>query len=258
MMDGGVPISKPVAGIASGLFMDGEQYVLLTDIQGPEDEHGDMDFKVAGTRDGVTAIQMDVKVDGIPVSVLREALEKARLARLQILEVMDQAIAAPRPHLSPRAPEIMTLQIQPDQIGLVIGGGGKTINGIKDATGVEEINIEDDGTVYITGRNGTAALAKQRIEDLTKVYIIGERATAEVVKLADFGAFVKLPNGSEGLVHISELVPFRVEQVSDILSVGETIDVVVIKIEQGKIGLSLKQADPEYAVRKGLGPKKES
>ncbi len=255
LMDGGVPITKPVAGIASGLLMDGERYVLLTDIQGPEDEHGDMDFKVAGTRDGVTAIQMDVKVDGIPVTVLGEALEKARLARLQILEVMDQAIAAPRPHLSPRAPEIMTLQIQPDQIGLVIGSGGKTINGIKDATGVEEINIEDDGTVYITGRNGTAAVAKQRIADLTKVYVIGERATAEVVKLADFGAFVKLPNGSEGLVHISELVPFRVEQVSDVLSVGETIETVVIKIEQGKIGLSLKQADPTFAERKGLAPK---
>jgi polyribonucleotide nucleotidyltransferase len=198
---------------------------------------------------------MDVKVDGVPVSVLAEALEKAKAARLHILDVMDSAIASPRAHISPRAPEILSLIINPDQIGLVIGSGGKTVNGIKDETGVDDITIEDDGTIYITGKNGTAASAKKRIEDLTKIYALGERATAVVTKLADFGAFVKLPNGSEGLVHISEIVPFRVEKVGDVLALGETIETVVVKIENGKIGLSLKQADPEFAKRKGIEPK---
>lgn len=254
LMDGGVPITRPVAGIASGVMIIDDAYQLLTDIQGPEDEHGDMDFKVAGTTEGVTAIQMDVKVEGISVGVLAEALEKARAARLHILATMHDAIAEPRAHISTRAPEILTLTINPDQIGLVIGGGGKTINAIKDDSGVDNITIEDSGIIYITGKNGSAAKAKQRIEDLTKIYEVGERATAVVVKLTDFGAFVKLPNGSEGLVHISELAPFRINQVSDVLAVGEEIPVVVSKVEHGKIGLSLKQADPDYATRKGVSP----
>ncbi|MCD5381064.1 MAG: polyribonucleotide nucleotidyltransferase, partial [Candidatus Pacebacteria bacterium] len=149
MMDGGVPITRPVAGIASGVMMGENKYVLLTDIQGPEDEFGDMDFKVAGTTEGVTAIQMDVKVDGVPLNILTEALEKARLARLQILKVMTKEISSHRKSLSTNAPQIITLSILPDQIGLVIGGGGKTVNGIKDATGVDDINIEDDGSVFI-------------------------------------------------------------------------------------------------------------
>ena len=254
LMDGGVPITRPVAGIASGLLMNGERYVLLTDIQGPEDEHGDMDFKVAGTREGVTAIQMDVKVDGIPVPILREALEKARLARLQIIDVIEGAIATPREHISPRAPEIVVLTINPEQIGLVIGSGGKTINAIKDETAVEDISIEDDGTIYITGRDGSATRAKEQIERLTKVYAIGERTDGVVTKIMDFGAFVKLDNGQEGLVHISELVPWRVEHVADIVSDGETVPVVISKIEHGKIGLSIKQADPEFATKKGIVP----
>lgn len=255
LMDGGVPITRPVAGIASGVMIAGDRYALLTDIQGPEDEHGDMDFKVAGTRVGITAIQMDVKVAGIPVPILAEALAHAKAARETILDTLEAAIGAPRATISPRAPEIVSLTINPDQIGLVIGSGGKTINGIKDETGVEDITIEEDGRVYITGRNGTAEKARDRIANLTKVYVIGERATAVVTKLADFGAFVKLPNGSEGLVHISELVPFRVERVADILSLGETIETVVVKLEQGKIGLSLKQADPAFATRKGITPR---
>ncbi len=255
LMDGGVPITRPVAGIASGVMMGGGTHAVLTDIQGPEDEHGDMDFKVAGTREGVTAIQMDVKVDGVPITILAEALEKAKQARFTILDVIEAEIAAPRPSISPRAPEIVSLMINPDQIGLVIGGGGKTINAIKDETGVEEISIEDDGSVYITGRNGTAQAAKRRIENLTKVYALGERVTVTVTKIADFGAFAKLPNGSEGLIHVSELVAFRVEKVGDILTVGETIETVVVKIENGKIGLSLKQADPDFAARKGLTPR---
>ena len=252
LMDGGVPITRPVAGIASGIMMYEGSYRLLTDIQGPEDEFGDMDFKVAGTTEGVTAIQMDVKVDGIPVPILAEALEKARLARLTILAVMTRAIAAPRAAISARAPEIISLNILPEQIGLVIGGGGKTINGIKDETGVEEISIEDDGTVFITGKNGTGTAAADRIRALTKRYEIGERVEATITKLAAFGAFARLDSHNEGLIHISEIAPFRLETVEGILTVGETIPVIVSKVEDGKIGLSIKQADPDFAEKRGL------
>ena len=252
LMDGGVPITRPVAGIASGVMMKDGKYALLTDIQGPEYEFGDMDFKVAGTTEGVTAIQMDVKVDGIPVKVLTEALEKARLARLQILTVMTAELATPRASISPRAPQIISLQILPEQIGLVIGGGGKTINGIKADTGVEEIAIEDDGRVYITGKNGTAEAAAERIKALTKRYSVGDRVDAVITKLATFGAFAKLDTYNEGLIHISEIAPFRIEQVEGVLTVGETVPVIVSKIEEGKIGLSIKQADPEFASKRGL------
>jgi polyribonucleotide nucleotidyltransferase len=252
LQDGGVPIARPVAGIASGLLMYEGKYVLLTDIQGPEDEHGDMDFKVAGTEVGVTAIQMDVKVDGIPVPVLREALEKAKTARLQILSVMKEAIAEPRTEISPRAPKIIVLSILPEQIGLVIGSGGKTINGIKDETGVEEISIEDDGTVFITGKDGTAEKAAAKIAALTKVYEVGEKLMATITRTADFGAFAKIDEQNEGLIHISEIVPWRLESVAGIFTIGETIPVIVSKIENGKIGLSVKQADPEFATKRGL------
>ncbi len=254
LMDGGVPITRAVAGIASGIMMREGKYVLLTDIQGPEDEHGDMDFKVAGTSEGVTAIQMDVKIDGIPVAVLGEALEKARVARLQILGVMEKAIAAPRQTISPRAPEIVTLKILPDQIGLVIGGGGKTINGIKDETGVEEISIEDDGTVFITGKNGTAEKAAARIASLTKVYVTGERVTATITRIVDFGAFAKIDDTNEGLIHVSEIAPFRIDSVAGIFKEGEQIPAVVTKNENGKIGLSIKQVDPEFASKRGIKP----
>jgi len=254
LMDGGVPIKRHVAGIASGVMMRAGEYVLLTDIQGPEDEHGDMDFKVAGTREGVTAIQMDVKVDGIPVPVLAQALQKAKQARLQILDVMEKTIAAPRPDISPRAPKIVTLKILPEQIGLVIGGGGKTINGIKDDTGVEEITIEEDGTVFITGKNGTPEAAAARIAFLTKVYTIGERVNAKITRIADFGAFALIDDLNEGLIHISEIAPWRLESVGTILSVGETVPAIVSKIENGKIGLSIKQVDPDFASRKGHTP----
>lgn len=258
LMDGGVPIKRPVAGIASGVMIDGENYALLTDIQGPEDEFGDMDFKVAGTKEGVTAIQMDVKVAGIPVKILGEALEKARLARLQILEVITKELSAPREKLSPRAPEIIVLRILPEQIGLVIGGGGKTINSIKEDTGVEEISIEEDGTVYITGKNGTADEAADRIRALTKVYEVGEKLDATITKLTTFGAFAKLDTFNEGLIHISEVAPFRIDTVEGILQVGETVPVVVAKVENGKIGLSIKQADPEFAQKRGLQPQNQN
>ncbi len=253
LMDGGVPILRPVAGIASGVMMgDGGKYVLLTDIQGPEDEHGDMDFKVAGTIVGVTAIQMDVKVDGVPVAVLAGALEKARLARLQILEVMTKEIAQPRAAISPRAPKIIVLTILPEQIGLVIGGGGKTINGIKDETGVEEISIEDDGTVFITGKDGTAEKAAERILALTKIYTVGERVTATITRVVDFGAFAKIDSQNEGLIHISEIAPFRLDSVAGIFKEGEEIEVIIAKVENGKIGLSIKQVDPKFAEKRGI------
>src|SRR3989338_7267848 len=170
LMDAGVPISKPVAGIAMGMMSDAKagEYRVLTDIQGPEDHHGDMDFKVAGTDAGVTAVQMDVKVEGVPLAVLSEAFAQAKKARLQILGVIANEIAAPRAALSPRAPEIISMKVKPDQIGLVIGGGGKTINGIKDITKVDEISIEDDGSIFITGKNGSAQAAKTMIEALVK------------------------------------------------------------------------------------------
>jgi len=254
LMDGGVPIKRAVAGIASGLMMDNDKYVLLTDIQGPEDEHGDMDFKVAGTSVGVTAIQMDVKVDGIPVKVLGEALQKAKAARLHILETLTAAIPTPRADISPRAPKIITMRIEPTMIGLVIGSGGKTINGIKDETGVEEITIEDDGTVYITGKNGTAEAAQIIIAALTKVYAIGETMNATITRLATFGAFAKMDAQNEGLIHISEIAPYRLESVEGILAVGEVVPVVVSKVEDGKIGLSIKKADPDWLTKKGIKP----
>lgn len=252
LMDGGVPIKRPVAGIASGLMMRGDEYVLLTDIQGPEDEHGDMDFKVAGTTEGVTAIQMDVKVEGIPVGILAQALEKAKQARLQILEVMGKEISQARANISPRAPKIITLKVLPEQIGLVIGGGGKTINKIKDETGVEEISIEDDGTVFITGKDGSAEKAAARIAALTKIYMLGEKVTATITRIVDFGAFAKIDDINEGLIHISEIAPWRLESVAGIFTEGEEVNAVISKIEGGKIGLSIKQADPEFATRKGL------
>jgi len=255
LMDGGVPIARPIAGIASGLMMEDEHtYQLITDIQGPEDEHGDMDFKVAGTRIGVTAIQMDVKVGGIPLKILGEALEKARIARLQIIDVIEAEIATPRSDISPRAPKIIVVEIKPEQIGLVIGSGGKTINGIKDETGVDEITIEDDGTVYITGRGDAPHKAQERILNLTRVFEVGEILDVEITRIATFGAFAKINEHAEGLIHISEIVPWRLENLDGILTVGDQVRAVVVKTEGGKIGLSIQKLDPEWGVRRGLTP----
>ncbi len=252
LMDGGVPITKPVAGIASGVMIDGDKYALLTDIQGPEDEHGDMDFKVAGTRDGITAIQMDVKVHGISLEILAGALTHAKAARLHILDTMEQCIKMPREAISPRAPAIITMQIKPDQIGLVIGGGGKTINKIKETSGVTEISIEDDGAIFITGTHDATAKAAATIKALTRQYVIGEQVLVTITKLAPFGAFAKLDDYHEGLIHISEIAPWRLEHVDGVLTVGETVMVVVCKVEDGKIGLSIKQQNPNFASEKGL------
>lgn len=258
LMDGGVPLKAPVAGIAMGLMlsMNGDgRYKVLTDIQGPEDEFGDMDFKVAGTRSGITAIQMDIKLDGIPVPILIEALAGAKAARMHILDVIEKEIAAPRAKISSRAPEIITMHVRPDQIGLVIGGGGKTINGIKDVSGVTDITIEDDGSIFITGKNGSAEKAQAMIMALVKEYKAGEVYDGEVTRLMDFGAFVRVGPGkdAEGLVHVSEVAPFRIDKISAALAVGDKVRVMIKEIdEKGRINLSIKAVDPEFAARKGL------
>jgi polyribonucleotide nucleotidyltransferase len=252
LMDGGVPMKAPVAGIASGLVMDEKgNYKVLTDIQGPEDHYGDMDFKVAGTKNGVTAIQMDVKVAGVPIKALAEAFEKAKIARFKILDVILKEIAEPRKDISINAPKIVVLKIKQDQIGLVIGSGGKTIKEIKEKTGAD-IDIEDDGTVYCTGKEGSAEKAKAIIEAMTHEYKAGERYEGTVTKIAEFGAFVRIGEGnSEGLVHVSEIATFRVENVNTILKVGDKVPVVVKGVdERERISLSIKSADPDFAKKK--------
>ena len=246
LMDAGVPIKNPVAGIASGLMQKGDKYKILTDIQGPEDHHGDMDFKVAGTKDGVTAIQMDVKVLGVSQEILREALEKAKKARLHILETITKEISAPREKISEFAPEIKVMTIKPDQIGMIIGSGGKTITEIREKT-LTEIDIEDDGTIFITGKNGGAEKAMEIIKAMTREYVVGERVEGKIVKITDFGAFVDLGGGKEGLVHISEFAPFRVEKVSDMVKEGDVLPIVVKAIDdQGRLKLSVKDVDPKF------------
>ena len=257
LMDAGVPISRPVAGIAMGMMSDAKTgaYKVLTDIQGPEDHHGDMDFKVAGTSEGVTAVQMDVKVEGVPLKVLNEAFAQAKKARTQILGVIEGAIGAPRPDISPRAPKILTTKVKVDQIGLVIGPGGKTINGIRERTLCDDITIEEDGTIFITGKNGTADAALKEITDLTREYMVGDRFEGPVVRMLDFGAFVKIGPNTDGLVHVSEVAPFRIEKIGDAVAIGEVVTVVIKEIdEKGRYNLSIKAADPEFASRKGLKP----
>ena len=248
LMDGGVPIKAPVAGVAIGLMYEsGTRYKILTDIQGPEDHHGDMDFKIAGTREGVTAIQLDVKVEGVPVKILGEAMRQSKEARAQIIDRIEKEISKPRSKISPNAPKILIIKINPDKIGLVIGGGGKTIKEIKEKTGAE-ITIEDDGTVYLTGKDDSAEKAKAIVEEMTHEFKVGEILKGEVVKIADFGAFVALNPFTDGMVHISEMAPFRVERVSDIIKEGMIVPVKVIKIdtERGKISLSIKEADKDF------------
>jgi len=271
LMDAGVPITKPAAGIAMGLMLEqasspsqthadstqkgaentkyktqNTKYKILTDIQGPEDHHGDMDFKVAGTRDGITAIQMDIKIGSIPVSILTEALEKAKKARLSILETIEKAIPAPRAELSPSAPRIIAKKIAVDKIGAVIGSGGATIRKITEATGAD-IEIEDDGSVYIFGKNGSAEKAAEMVEQIVHEYKPGERYDGEVTRLMDFGAFVRINEYAEGLVHISELAPVRIENVDDVVAVGDRVPVVVKEVdEKGRLNLSIKKADPDF------------
>jgi len=264
LMDAGVPIKRPVAGIAMGMMSESGswkleagswKYKILTDIQGPEDHHGDMDFKVAGTSEGVTGVQMDVKVEGVPLKVLSEAFAQAKKARLEILEVITKEISVPRADISPRAPKILSTKVKVEQIGLVIGPGGKMINGIRDRSGCDDITIEDDGSVFVTGRGGAAEAALKEIVDLTREYSAGERLEGPVVRMLDFGAFVKIGPNTDGLVHVSEVAPFRIGKISDAVEIGEIVPVMIKEIdEKGRYNLSIKAADPEWAARKGLKP----
>ncbi len=242
LMDAGVPIKAPVSGIAMGLMLkDENNYKVLTDIQGPEDHHGDMDFKVAGTKDGITAVQMDVKLDGIPLKILGEAFLQAREARIKILEVVTKELPKHREELSPYAPRILTMHINPDKIRDVIGPGGKMINTIIAETGAE-IDIEQDGTIFITSPSQESLkAAENKIMSLTKEFEIGETFTGTVTRIFPFGAMVEIAPKQEGLVHISELAPFRVEQVTDVVSPGDEVPVKVIGIDdQGRVNLSIK------------------
>ncbi len=248
LMDAGVPIKAPVAGISVGLMTnpkDSSDYRILTDIQGLEDHIGDMDFKVAGTEKGITAIQLDIKLKGISLQVCKEAIIAARKARLEILEVMKEAIAEPRAEMSPYAPRIESLQIDPEKIREVIGSGGKTIREITEACDVE-IDIEQDGLVMITADNGESAdKAIQWIKNLTREAKVGEKFKGKVVRIMDFGAFVEVLPGKDGLVHISELAWERVDKVEDIVKLGDEVDVVVKEIDdQGRINLSMKALLP--------------
>ena len=225
---------------------DEDNFVVLTDIHGPEDHHGDMDLKIAGTELGVTAVQMDVKVAGIPVNILKIAFDKAKAARLQILKFIAGEISAPREQISEFAPRIAILKIKQDQIGLVIGTGGKTINDIKDKTETE-IDIEEDGTVYITGKKDGVEKAQKIIEEMTHEFAVGDRMRAEVVKITEFGAFVRVNGGTEGLVHISEIAPRRLKTVDELLRVGDVVPVVVKEIdERGRLKFSIKDIDPNW------------
>ncbi|MBU1178991.1 polyribonucleotide nucleotidyltransferase [Patescibacteria group bacterium] len=252
LMDAGIPIKAPVSGIAMGVMSEGENnYKILTDIQGPEDHHGDTDFKVAGTKNGITAIQMDVKVSGLTVKILKDLLAQSKKARLEILENMLQTISEPRKELSPYAPQIIIIQINPEKKGALIGPGGKTINKIIDETGVQ-IDIDENGQVFVTGATKESLdKAKELIDGITYEPKAGELHQGKVVKIMDFGAFVEIKPGVDGLVHVSEIAPFRVENVTDILKEGDIVPVKVVEIDNlGRVNLSIKQADPDYARRK--------
>jgi polyribonucleotide nucleotidyltransferase len=250
LLDAGVPIKKPVAGIAMGLMVDEKTldsekpvYKILTDIQGPEDHHGDMDFKVAGTYDGINAIQLDVKFGGLNLEMIKNTLAQAKKARIQILDLMTKVISRPKP-ISSYAPVIEMLKIDPEQIGKVIGAGGKVINALVEKTGVLSVDIEDDGRVFVSADNREKALeAKKEIELMTREIKIGDIVEGKVVKILDFGAIVDIGGGRDGMIHVSELKNGYVKNVEDVLHVGDFVQAKVINVdlENNKISLSLKQ-----------------
>ncbi len=250
LMDAGVPLKRPVAGIAMGLIKEGDEYIVLTDIAGVEDHLGDMDFKVAGTSEGITALQMDIKITGVTFDILRDALAKALKARTFILGEMAKVIAEPRAELSEHAPRIMTVQIDTDKIGLLIGKGGETIRGLAEEF-ESQIDVNDDGQVLVYSANGTLGEAlAERIRSMTKEVAVGdEYPAAKVVKTTTFGAFVELSKGTDGLLHISNVKPGeRVDTVEDVLNKGDEIHVRVVEVdrERGRIGLRLAD-DPDIA-----------
>ena len=251
LMDGGVPIKNPVSGIAMGLMMEmndqksteDKKYLVLTDVQGEEDHYGDMDFKAAGTKNGITALQMDIKVRGITYQIMKDALEQSKKARIQILAKMMEVLPEPRKELSPNAPRIYIIKIRPDQIGDVIGTGGKIINEIIDECGVL-IDIEETGEVFVTAENeASAQKALEWIKNLTKEVAVGELYQGKIKRILEFGAFAEILPGQEGMIHISQLANERVNKVTDVVKVGDVVPVKVISIdEQGRINLSLKEA----------------
>jgi len=241
LMDAGVPIEEPVSGIAMGLVKEGDDYVILTDIQGAEDHLGDMDFKVAGTRDGITALQMDIKITGVTQEIMRNALAQAKRARGFILDKMLEAIPAVRTELAEHAPRISTIKINPEFIGMVIGKGGETIRALESDYDVQ-IDIEEDGTILIYATDGTKAQAAiSAIEALTKSPEVGDTYTGKVVKTTQFGAFVELKKGTDGLLHVSNVGPGRVGHIEDVMQRGDVVDVVVQEVDKdrGRIGLKL-------------------
>ena len=244
LMDAGVPIQAPVAGIAMGLIDNGDDPVILTDIQGLEDHYGDMDFKVAGTSEGISALQMDIKISGVSREILSRALKQAHDARMELLAHLEGTIAEPRAELSPYAPKITGLQIDPEKIGEVIGSGGKVIHKITEETGAQ-IEIEDDGRVSIIANDEGALVAKKIIEDIVHELEVGEVFDGTVTKVVDFGAFVEILWGREGLLHISNIDHKRVGKVEDVLKEGDKVKVKVMNLEKGKIGLSRKALLPK-------------
>lgn len=248
LMDAGVPIKTSVAGIAMGLVKEGDDFVVLSDILGDEDHLGDMDFKVAGTRDGVTALQMDIKIEGITKEIMEIALRQAYGARVHILNVMDQAINSARSDISEHAPRITTIKINPEKIRDVIGKGGATIRALTEETGTT-IELEDDGTVKIASSNGEATKeAIRRIEEITAEVEVGRIYKGKVIRIVDFGAFVNILPGKDGLVHISQISEERVANVSDHLELNQEVDVKVMEVDrQGRVRLSIKEAKPAAA-----------
>ncbi|MEW6252112.1 MAG: polyribonucleotide nucleotidyltransferase, partial [Planctomycetota bacterium] len=244
LMDAGVPISAAVAGISVGLVLEADgRYALLTDIIGEEDHYGDMDFKVAGTRKGVTGVQLDIKATGLPYGIMREALRRAHACRMKILDVMDQAIARPRPEISQYAPRLLTIRINPEKIGKLIGPGGKSVKAIQADTGAQ-IDIEDDGTVVISCLDAAGAeRALAAVQRITEDVQIGRIYEGKVISIKDFGAFIEIQEGQDGLCHISELDENYVRTVSDVVKIGDIVKVKVIAIdEQGRVKLSRKAA----------------
>ena len=242
LMDAGVPMKAPVSGIAMGLVKEGDDYVILTDIQGAEDHLGDMDFKVAGTRDGITALQMDIKITGVTQEIMRDALEQAKRARTSSSSTRcSTVIPESRAELSDNAPRITTIKIDQEKIGMVIGKGGETIRGLE-ADYEVQIDIEEDGTILIYATEGTKAKeAVAAIESLTKEPEVGDTFTGKVVKTTQFGAFVELKKGTDGLLHVSNVGPGRVAHIEDVMSRGDVVDVVVQEVDKarGRIGLKL-------------------